>query len=346
VLLVVGLGIAAWFLVPNLLGGGETTKVPSLEGQELAAARQKVGDDFELVSSEQKSAEPKGTILSQDPKAGSEAPSDEKISVAVSSGPELVAVPDVVGKDRREAEEALRSEGFEVKAETRQSSEGDAGKVLEQTPPDGEAQKGSEVAITVGAAPPEQASKPKEAPEPAEKAGPAPGYNLIKDPTGGLTVEVPPSWGVDTAQDSEGAGANWSGFAGDPITSSITTAPSLAAWYTPGAATGAYIVASRELAQTYTDDELIFSGLFSDMASNCATGPYEDFERPPYQGQIQTYLNCASGKTFHVVSAAPEGRECVVVLQLAVPAEGASEADRKAIEHILDTFSADCGRIA
>ena len=43
--------------------------------------------------------------------------------------------------------------------------------------------------------------------------------------------------------------------------------------------------------------------------------------------------------TSFTVAAAPEGRECVVVLGAKV----ASEADRKAIEHILDTFEVDCG---
>ena len=38
---------------------------------------------------------------------------------------------------------------------------------------------------------------------------PAPGYNLIKTPDGSLSVEVPPSWGVETGEDSEkGAGPN------------------------------------------------------------------------------------------------------------------------------------------
>src|SRR5918995_4954922 len=96
--------------------------------------------------------------------------------------------------------------------------------------------------------------KPQEEPAPEEASRPAPGYNLIQTPDKSLSVEVPPSWGVETGEDSEKeAGANtWSYHAGEYLTSSITTAPNLDAWYSTGT-TGVYIVASKLLAQEYTD---------------------------------------------------------------------------------------------
>jgi hypothetical protein len=344
VLVLAGLGVAASKFLPNLMvGGAEPVEVPSLQGQELAAARQKVGNDLDLVSSEENSNQPKGTILSQDPKAGAEVQKGEQISVVVSSGPEMVAVPDVVGKPRDAAAEILRFQGFEVKAETRESSEEEQGNVMQQSPSGGgEAEKNSTVAIMVGEGPPKQASRP-----PAEDVGPAPGYNTIRDPTWGLTVEVPASWGVDTGHDSEHpsgipAAANWSTFVGEEITSSITTAPSLDAWYSEPR-TGAYIVASRTLAQSYSDYELIYSGLFSGLANRCERGPYEDFDRSTLSGKMQTWYNCRGlGITSFVVAAAPEGRECVVVLL----ARLANEADRGAVQHMLDTVDVDCGIIA
>jgi hypothetical protein len=337
----VRLGVAGSTFLPDLIGGGaETVEVPSLQGQELAAARQKVGDDFELVSSEVTSNQPKGAILSQDPRAGAEVQKGGEISVVVSSGIEMVAVPDVVGEPRNEAEEVLRSEGFEVKAETRESSKEEQGEVMLQSPSAGsEAEKNSTVAITVGEGPPEQASRP------AEDAGPAPGYNLIQTLDGGLSVEVPPSWGVETGEDSEKeAGPNtWSYYAGEYLTSSITTASSLDAWYSSGDVSGAYIVASRALAQRYTDDELIHFLLFKGKADQCTPGPYKDFDRPPYSGKIQTWYDCGvNDVTSFTVAAAPEGRECVVVLD----ARLANDADREAIQHILDSFEVNCGTIA
>lgn len=128
----------------------ETPKIPNLEGLELVAAQQKVGDDFNLVSSEEKSSQPRGTILSQSPKPGAEAQWSEKISVIVSAGPKPPQLPDVVGKPRDEAERILTDKGFKVEVKTKVSSKEDAGKVLEQSPPAGEMKKGSEVRITVG----------------------------------------------------------------------------------------------------------------------------------------------------------------------------------------------------
>jgi hypothetical protein len=194
---------------------------------------------------------------------------------------------------------------------------------------------------------PEKTSTVGENPPPEEPAGPPPGYNLIQDPTGSLTLEAPSSWGVQTGSDSEGAGANWSTFVGEDITSSITTARSLEAWYgAAGEGSGAYIVTSSTLAQQYTNEALIYSGLFANLPTNhsCTTiGRPQDYVRPPYSGQIQTYAGCDGNDNIYVlVAAAPEGRECVAVMQARI----SNEADRAAVLHILDTFEVNCGTIA
>jgi len=52
--------------------------------------------------------------------------------------------------------------------------------------------------------------------------------------------------------------------------------------------------------------------------------------------------NCSTnGSTSYSLAAAPEGRECVVMLQITAY----SEADRESAKHILDTFEVECGRI-
>jgi serine/threonine-protein kinase len=325
VLVVVGLGIVAWLLVPSPQQEGADLEVPSLEGMELAAARQEVGDDFELVSSERNSTEPKGTILEQRPEPGAEARKGEEISVVVSAGSGTAAVPRVVGKSRDEAEQTLESEGFEVRVETRRSSEEVAGRVVEQSPSEGEAKLGSEVEITV-------------------TEGPPPGYKYIEDPTGNFTAEVPSGWGVETGENSEkDAGPNtWSYVAGEYLISSLTTAADLDAWYSTGTS-GVYMVASKSLTQ-YSDYELTHSFLNANKNELCATtGPYEDYNRSPYSGKIQTWYECGvDAATTFAVAAAPEGRECVVVLNARI----SDEADREAIEHIIDTFEVNCGGIA
>jgi hypothetical protein len=303
--------------------------VPSLEGQELAVAREEVGDDFELVSSFENSDQPEGTIIIQSPEPGTKAERGASISVVVSDGPEIVQLPDVVGKVRDEAEGDLSDAGFKVEVKTEKSLEEGVGKVLEQSPTAGAVKKGFEVTITIG-----------------EGHEPAPGYNLIQDPAGGLTVEVPPSWGVDTGEDSEYPSGvpskSWSTFVDEVIPSSITTAPSLDAWYSEPA-TGAYIVASRTLAQNYSDDELIYTGLFSDLVEYCEEGSSEEFRRSSLSGKMQTWYSCRGlGITNVMVAAAPEGRECVVVLQARI----VDETNQEAVQHILNTFNVDCNRVS
>jgi hypothetical protein len=190
-------------------------------------------------------------------------------------------------------------------------------------------------------------SKGNEEPDAGVKA--APGHKVIQAPAGGLTVEVPAGWEADTGEDSEfpseAPGAvNWSSFAGEEITSSITTASSVNAWYNSDQpSTGAYLVASKALARDYSNDELIYSGIFSDLANVCDQGPYEDFDNSSLKGKTQIWYNCRGLGIINImVAAAPEGRECVVVLQARI----ANEAGRDPVQHMLDTVDADCGKIA
>jgi hypothetical protein len=332
-------GIAAWLLVPSPQGESQALKVPSLEGKELAAARQEVGDDFELVGTEENSTEPKGTILSQDPEPGAEAQRGERISVAVSSGTEVATVPAVVGKPREEAEKTLGSEGFEVKVKTQESSEDEVGEVVGQSPSGGgEAEKGSEVAITVGQAP-----------------EPAPGYALKQDPTGSLTVEVPTDWTVLKGRESENPPGyqvrNWSKFLDEDITSSMIAAPDIGGYLTGGVlGSGVYIMASKTLEKMYTEEEAIYNAVhnasdppFPNLDDNCEPGTSEGLGRPGWSGQVQTWRDCRGlGITNFLVAATPEGGECMVFVHVKM----ASEADRETIEHILNTFETDCGDIA
>ena len=49
-------------------------------------------------------------------------------------------------------------------------------------------------------------SAPETVSEPTEDDGPAPGYNLVETPDGGLSAEIPSSWGVETGENSEKEG--------------------------------------------------------------------------------------------------------------------------------------------
>lgn len=58
---------------------------------------------------------------------------------------------------------------------------------------------------------------------------------------------------------------------------------------------------------------------------------------------MQVWFGCgADGADTYSVAAAPEGRECVVVIDARV----SEEADREDIEHLIDTFEVDCGGVS
>jgi hypothetical protein len=169
-----------------------------------------------------------------------------------------------------------------------------------------------------------------------------PSYKTVTDGTGALSVEMPSSWEVMTGEDSE-VGSSWSSFGYENISSSITASTDLDAWQNTSGVPGVYIVASRNLAQRYTDDELVVSGP-NDFSTSCDRGSRRDFDRHPYSGRMQAWKDCAGNGEANLVTlaAAPEGRECVVVLQIGMY----GEADVEAGQRILDTFEADCGLLS
>jgi beta-lactam-binding protein with PASTA domain len=164
--------IVATFVSMALVAYSQRPTIPFIEGLELAAAQQEFGDDFKLVRSEEKSCQPKGTILSQSPKPGAETQWVEKISVVVSAGrPKSAQLPDVMDKPRDKAERILTDKGLKVEVETKESSKEDVGKVLEQSPPACEMKKDSKVAITIGEYSPPSAEVNPRGPEEVPLSG-------------------------------------------------------------------------------------------------------------------------------------------------------------------------------
>jgi hypothetical protein len=234
-----------------------------------------------------------------------------------------VALPDVVGTSQDEAEENLRDAGFEVEAETHESSEEDKGVVMEQSPFAGaEAEENSTVAITVGEG----------------RSAPAPGYVLVENDSGSLSMEVPSGWSEhSTGEDGTLEGADVA--AGEGVGPAITVSTDIETFEGTGEVPGAYILASRSLAREYDEEQLATSGF--NERTNCEVVAREDFNRRPYSGSLVSWNCSTNGSTSYSLAAAPEGRECVVMLQITAY----SEADREGAKHILDTFEVDCGRI-
>lgn len=311
--MVVLLGGAAWYLYPT--SAGEKVEIPSLQGKTLDEARAAVGENLKIE------AEGDGGIVrSQEPAAGEQARPGDVVFVVLA--PASTGVPDVVGMSRDEAEERLRSGGFDVEIQTQQGSEDEIGKVIEQDPPVGEAEEASKVTLVVGAAPESD-----------------PDYASVKE--GALSMEVPADWEVQTGAESEGSGSSWSLVLGSAETS-ITAAPDLEAWHGSAGATGMYAVASRALVG-YTNEQVIITGP-NDLSGVCTLGDARDFVRESYSARIQTWTDCGGDaeSNNYTVAIAPVNRECVVALRIGA----IDEAERDTAQHIMDTLEIDCAAIA
>ncbi|HET6951082.1 MAG TPA: Stk1 family PASTA domain-containing Ser/Thr kinase [Acidimicrobiales bacterium] len=135
-------------------GGGEKTEqvtVPTVVGktvEEATATLQQAG--FEVTTTPEASTQPANTVIRQDPEAAEKVDRGSTIKLTISSGPELVLVPDVLGKTQPEASKLLTDAGFVVNAVPVENDDVEEGRVVSQNPPGNtQAGKGSQVQIDV-----------------------------------------------------------------------------------------------------------------------------------------------------------------------------------------------------
>src|SRR4051812_13653868 len=116
--------------------------------QELGAAGFKVTQDLVPSTSIQE-----GLAVRTSPKESTLAPRGARVRLFVSSGPPLVAVPNVVGQQKSDARAELQAAGFAVSAQE-VASDAPKGQVVGQDPGGGASvKKGSSVSITVSRGP-------------------------------------------------------------------------------------------------------------------------------------------------------------------------------------------------
>lgn len=149
--------------------GKEQVQVPQLTGLgSVDDARLALTDAKLQLGSvkQQDSDQPEGTVLSQDPAAGTNVDSGSRVNIAVSNG--QVSIPDVVGQSRAQATSTLQNAGFQVQVVEQQDGSVSPGTVLAQAPVGGnKGRKGSTVTITVATAPPPSPSPSPTVSEPA-----------------------------------------------------------------------------------------------------------------------------------------------------------------------------------
>ncbi|WP_343862983.1 Stk1 family PASTA domain-containing Ser/Thr kinase [Frigoribacterium faeni] len=118
-IVLVGIVIAAvvfWVvnLTPPVVDNTQSTRIPDLVGvsyDDGAARLDELGLEVTRAEMPDDTVEA-GDIVSTDPDAGISVPLDTSVTVTVSTGPQSVAVPDVVGSQVDEAWQTLTDEGF------------------------------------------------------------------------------------------------------------------------------------------------------------------------------------------------------------------------------------------
>ena len=93
-------------------------------------------------------------MISQSPSAGTEVEPGSTVAIVVSSGEEQATVPNVIGKLRAEAVQAVRDAGLSPTVEEEETTvQGKVGRAIDQFPPPGtKLEPGDAVTIVVGVA--------------------------------------------------------------------------------------------------------------------------------------------------------------------------------------------------
>jgi eukaryotic-like serine/threonine-protein kinase len=133
--------------------GLKQVKVPVLVGSQRRVAVQEIRALGLVPSvSEEESGAPAGEVLRQSPSAGRKLDEGSTVSIVVAKGKQQSKVPNVIGKERRQAVELVRAAGLTPFVEEEEVEvESQIGRVVDQFPtPGSKVEPKSEVTIVVG----------------------------------------------------------------------------------------------------------------------------------------------------------------------------------------------------
>jgi eukaryotic-like serine/threonine-protein kinase len=120
--------------------GPEQVEVPKLEGATRQEAEQRLinaGLSLGDISSQPDEVIEEGRVVGQNPPAGSKQDKGKQVSLVLSSGKELVAVPSVIDVDQQTAETRISEAGLEPKLEQGCDASQPEGQVIDQNPAPG-----------------------------------------------------------------------------------------------------------------------------------------------------------------------------------------------------------------
>jgi eukaryotic-like serine/threonine-protein kinase len=125
--------------VPSVAGEGEEEATRKLEGTGFEVAVERINSDAVAA----------GRVIRSEPGGGNTATKGSTVTLFVSRGPKLIAVPVVVGSQRETAVQRIRSRGLQPSVSEEESSE-PKGRVIQQSPDAGsKVEPGATVAIVV-----------------------------------------------------------------------------------------------------------------------------------------------------------------------------------------------------
>jgi serine/threonine-protein kinase len=147
--------------------GKPLVTVPSVVGQNRGDAEAALeAAKLRVTVARRDSDAPAGQVVETDPPGGTSVPEGSAVTVYFSDGPE--EVPNVVGLQQREAEEAVRAAGFEPKVLENAATTEPKGTVIDQSPSAGDpAAEGATVTIVVSSF-----EEPSESPSPSPTQSP------------------------------------------------------------------------------------------------------------------------------------------------------------------------------
>ncbi len=186
IVVVGGIAILAVLAIGVLTSLGKTAPeapageavVPNLVGMPLERARTTT-ENRGLVLGDpvfvQTTAQPEGTVVGQSPGPGQIVPSGSAVTPRVSTGRELVVIPDVAGSTEAEAVVTLATAGLRVAGSTRiEDYVVPAGSVIATSPPAGlQVASGTSVTLIISSGPP-AAATPQPGASPTATAQPSP----------------------------------------------------------------------------------------------------------------------------------------------------------------------------
>ena len=151
-LLGLALGAGLWQLLKT-----EQVTVPKVVGKTATRATvQLEGAGFKVRTHGVESSEKPGIVVSQDPRARTEAGKGSTVDLGVSSGPGQQLVPDVSNLPRQQAIQALNAARFKVTEDPQPSSKVKKGYAIKTSPPANKPiPRGSEVRLFISSGPPQ-----------------------------------------------------------------------------------------------------------------------------------------------------------------------------------------------